>query len=124
MELNVFSRSFDKTLRYHRITGKALHERTGVSENHISEFRKGGNVSAAIMAKLLEGMEELAPGSKLHFCLLLAGEDPKQSTYSRPSLQSLFLSASPKEKAEVLNLMADWLESRDSTETKPIPEAV
>ncbi len=42
----------------------------------------------------------------------------------KTSLRSLILSASAQEKAEMLNVLADWVESRDSTETQLVPEAV
>lgn len=117
MKFNNFSQSFDRTLDYYAIKGKTLSERTGVSQNHISEFKNGGNISAISLSKLMEAMEELAPGSKLYFCLLLAGEEPteflsnqpNQPNQPRSSLRSLIKTASPQEKAEALKLITSWV---------------
>lgn len=72
--------AFDQTLKKYGITGKALSELTGVSTAHISQFRngKGGAVSHTTLEDLLNGMEQLAPGSRFGFCLLLAGKNPEQ----------------------------------------------
>lgn len=128
MKLNNFSQAFDKTLRYYRITGKALWEKTGISQNHISEFRNGGNISAEVLSKLIAAMEELAPGAKLHFCLLLADEEPAKflSGQLRSSnLRSLIKAASPQEKAEALKLITSWVvESCADAEPEQQLEAV
>jgi transcriptional regulator with XRE-family HTH domain len=112
MELNNFSQAFDRTLRYHRITGKVLSQKTGISQNHISEFRNGGNISAEALSRLLAVMDELAPGAKLYFCLSLAGENPAEFLSSKPhsSLRSLIQAASPQEKAEALKLITNWVQ--------------
>lgn len=73
--------SFDKTLSRYGITAKALAQLANVSPAHISQFRngKGGAVSHTTLEGLLDAMERLAPGSKSHFYLLLAGRDSKQA---------------------------------------------
>lgn len=72
--------SFDKTLRRYGISAKALSRVANVSEAHVSQFRngKGGAVSHTTLENLLEAMEQLAPGSKSSFCLLLAGKNLEQ----------------------------------------------
>ncbi|MEM7581498.1 MAG: hypothetical protein AAF316_17010 [Cyanobacteria bacterium P01_A01_bin.80] len=73
-----FSTSFDSTLKCYRISAKELSKLTKVSENHISEFRRGkGDVSTNILLRLLDGMEKLSPGSKQHFCQMISGESPQ-----------------------------------------------
>lgn len=127
MKINNFSQAFDKTLRYYRITGKALWEKTGISQNHISEFRNGGNISAEALSRLMAAMEDLAPGAKLYFCILLAGENPAEFLSSQPqsSLRSLIRAASPQEKAEVLNIIAGWMQEAPAlVEMEPIAKAV
>ena len=74
MELN-HREAFIKTRTYFGVKGNKLHEITGVSANHISEYSRGKrDVSTAILDKLLEGMENLAPGSKRYYCQLLYGK--------------------------------------------------
>lgn len=68
---------FDLTLKRYGIQAKALAEITGVSQNHISEFRRGKlktGVTTDCLLKLLVGMDELAPGSRRYFCDLLGGK--------------------------------------------------
>jgi DNA-binding Xre family transcriptional regulator len=68
------SELFDRTLISYGVVAKDLSEITGISENHISKFRRGkGDVTTEILFRLLEGMDELKPGSRSHFCLMLAG---------------------------------------------------
>lgn len=73
--------AFDQTLKRCGISGKALSEVSGVSTAHISQFRngKGGAVSHTTLEDLLNAMEQLAPGARFCFCLLLAGKNPGQS---------------------------------------------
>jgi plasmid maintenance system antidote protein VapI len=45
--------AFKKTKNYFSITGKQLHQQTGVSENHISEFLRGKRaVSTDVLDRL------------------------------------------------------------------------
>ncbi|KOP23138.1 hypothetical protein AMR41_27945 [Hapalosiphon sp. MRB220] len=80
MKLNFFSSAFEKTLRHFGITGKALSIEARVSQNHISDFRNGGNISAEALSALMQAMEKLEPGSTSYF-LKLVGEAaiPQQS---------------------------------------------
>lgn len=69
------SENFDRTLKNFKISGKSLAEESGASASQISEFRKGKrNLSTAQLERVLVAMDELAPGSRLHFCLLSAGK--------------------------------------------------
>lgn len=75
-KLNIIEQIFDRTLKRYRIQAKSLSTLTGVSENHISEFRRGHlktGVTTDVLGRLLLGMEELAPGSREYFCQLLSG---------------------------------------------------
>lgn len=56
--------AFIKTKRYFGITGLKLHEVTGVSRNHISEFiNYKRDVTTSVFDRLIAGMEELEPGA-------------------------------------------------------------
>lgn len=68
---------FDQTLKRYGIQGKALSSLSGVSQNHISEFRGGKlktGVTTDCLYRLLVAMDELSPGSRRYFCDLLAGK--------------------------------------------------
>ena len=73
--------SFDKTLRKYSISAKALSRLANVSEAHVSQFRngKGGAMSHTTLEDLLNTMEQLAPGSKSYFYLLLAEKSIEQA---------------------------------------------
>ena len=67
--------AFIKTRKYFGIKGNKLHEITGVSANHISEYTRGKrDVSTKILDQLIEGMEQLAPGAKRYYCNYLFGQ--------------------------------------------------
>lgn len=104
---------FDETLKKYRITGAVLSRHVGVSPSHVSQFRngKGGAVSHTTLEQMLEALEELAPGSRLYFCLLLAGKNPVDflASSQNPDLRELVVSATPAEKAEILNTIANWV---------------
>ncbi|MES1026666.1 helix-turn-helix transcriptional regulator [Gloeocapsa sp. BRSZ] len=69
--------AFDKTLRKYSISAKALSQLAKISEAHISRFRngKGGAMAHNTLEDILSAMEQLEPGSKSYFYLLLAGKD-------------------------------------------------
>jgi len=94
------ARSFDVTLKLYRISAKELSKLTGVSENHISEFRRGkGDVSTNVLSKLMDGMDTLAPGSKQHLCKLISGQS------SQSLSQSLVQIIHAAEEDELLDAM-------------------
>lgn len=71
----MLSQYFRKTLKDYKITAKQLSDITGISQNHLSEFRRGKScISDEVLWKLLMAMDEVKPGARRHFCLLMAGE--------------------------------------------------
>lgn len=83
MQKLTIRQAFKLTQDYFGISGKALSEVSGVGTPHISAFRSGKNwISEETLEKLLDGMEELAPGSRRYFGLLLSGA-------SEPNLEDL-----------------------------------
>ncbi|WP_414552511.1 helix-turn-helix domain-containing protein [Anabaena sp. CCY 0017] len=67
----LFKQAMDK----YGIQGKELAALAGISQNHLSQFRSGNKwISPEVFAALLEAMDELAPGSRLYFCQLLANQ--------------------------------------------------
>ena len=56
--------AFIRTQSYYRITGTALHEITGISRNHISEFiNSKRDMRTSLLDQLVLAMEELEPGA-------------------------------------------------------------
>lgn len=102
--------AFDRTLKKQSISAKTLSGLAKVSEAHISQFRngKGGDVSHTTLERLLAAMDEMAPGAKLYFCLLLAGKNPDRLTME-DSLDPVLLvdSLSGRQVASLLNAIAD-----------------
>ncbi|KYC34889.1 hypothetical protein WA1_50140 [Scytonema hofmannii PCC 7110] len=122
------SRAFDETLKKYGVTGAALARKANISPSHVSQFRnsKGGDVTHTSLEKMLEAMESLAPGSKLYFCLLVAGKNPVEYLSGNlTDLSSLVLAASPHEKAQIFYALGRWVVgSRETTDTATLPEAV
>lgn len=73
--------AFDKTLRRYSISAKDLSRLANVSAAHISQFRngKGGAMSHTTLEDILNTMEQIAPGSKSYFYLLLAGKSVEEA---------------------------------------------
>lgn len=56
--------AFIRTQSYYRITGTALHEITGISRNHISEYiNNKRDMRTESLDRLVQAMEELEPGA-------------------------------------------------------------
>ncbi|PSB42698.1 transcriptional regulator [Cyanosarcina cf. burmensis CCALA 770] len=115
-EIETHQKLFGEMLDRFGISAKPLAERAGVSEVQLSRFRNGKTDLGA--GKLMALLENVPQEAREWYLSQLLGVSLKTS------LRSFIQSASPKEKAEALNLLADWIESRDSTETKLMPEAV
>ncbi|WP_084776853.1 helix-turn-helix transcriptional regulator [Anabaena sp. PCC 7108] len=99
------SQSFDATIKRYRISAKRLSGETKVSENHISEFRRGKcDVSTTTLSKLLDGMEVLAPGSKQFFYQLVLDQENQSSTSFKRSLVEVIQTA---DEDELLDAMSE-----------------
>ena len=97
---------FDTTLKCYKISAKELSKLTKVSENHISEFRRGkGDVRTAILSKLLDGMETLAPMSKQHFYQLMSGEKQSPSSLNQ-TLVEIIQQSNEDELLDALSAIA------------------
>jgi transcriptional regulator with XRE-family HTH domain len=71
----LIGRLVDQTIRKYGLVGKELAKKANISETHLSQFRNGKtHIGDDKLAALLDGMEELAPGSRIYFCQQLSGE--------------------------------------------------
>lgn len=65
---------FKQTRQHYGITGKAISELTGISQNHISEYQNGKrDVTSDTLWRMIEAMDNIAPGSRKHFGNLITG---------------------------------------------------
>ena len=63
-----------KVRKRRRITGKELHQVTGVAESSISEFFRGkSNANIITLDKIVDGMEKVSPGARQEYVRELAG---------------------------------------------------
>lgn len=100
--ISPLSSSFDATIKRYRINARELSKLTGVSGNHISEFKNGKrDVSSALLLRLLDGMNELAPGAKQYFWQLVSEPSPQ------PLGKSLIQIIQVAEEDELLDAMAE-----------------
>jgi transcriptional regulator with XRE-family HTH domain len=106
-----------KTMDRHGIKGRELAAHIGMTPNHLSELRAGRKwVSKDNFIKLLEGMEEMVPGSRLYFCQMLAGEALAPIPTPKQSIVSMINTASDEEIEEaIIAIGKRWKESRSST---------
>jgi len=118
-EIETHQRLFGEMLVRFGINAKELAETAGVSEMMVSRFRNGKTDLGS--SKLLALLANVPEEASEWYLSQLIGVKPKAS------LRTQFIAASSRERAEVLNLVAGWVESGDSrvfTESEPVPEAV
>ncbi|MBW4601162.1 MAG: helix-turn-helix transcriptional regulator [Calothrix sp. FI2-JRJ7] len=97
-----FSQALDRTLEKYGISAKWLSEQTGVSQQMISGFRRGQQrIYSDSLERLLAGL----PSEAKNYLLCQLGEVDT----GKIDIRSLVLSASPTEKAEILNTLANWV---------------
>jgi|UPI0002DCC957 transcriptional regulator with XRE-family HTH domain len=97
-----FSQALDRTLEKYGISAKWLSEQTGVSQQMISGFRRGQQrIYSDSLERLLAGL----PSEAKNYLLCQLGEVDT----NKIDIRSLVLSASPTEKAEILNTLANWV---------------
>ncbi|MEC4814719.1 MAG: helix-turn-helix transcriptional regulator [Scytonema sp. PMC 1069.18] len=70
---------FKQAMDRYGVRGKELAAIAGITPNHLSDFRSGKKwVGPDVFMALLEGMEQLSPGSRRYFCQLLAEESSSE----------------------------------------------
>jgi transcriptional regulator with XRE-family HTH domain len=93
---------FKEAMDRYGIQSKELAELAGISSNHLSQFRSGRKwISPEVFAALLEGMDQLSPGSRAYFCQLLA-QKPLQAENNGNNLKELIEAADEEEIDEIL----------------------
>ncbi|MCC5670618.1 hypothetical protein LC653_44340 [Nostoc sp. CHAB 5784] len=120
---NFFSSPFDKTLRSYNLTGKALSVESEVSQNHISDFRNGENITVEALSKLMRAMEELKPGSVSHFLRQVseqASPEVSKPNKFQASLENLIESATDEEVEGIMLAIARKWRLRNSNQEKEL----
>ena len=103
--------AFNETLKRYRIGGRALAQAAEVSESLVSQFRHGKTgVTDEVIDKLLQGMQEIAPGSRKYFCSLVAGEPAGVTT-----VEKVIEALSEDEIPELLMAIAQRWKASDNT---------
>ncbi|AFY51340.1 Helix-turn-helix protein (plasmid) [Nostoc sp. PCC 7524] len=105
---------FKKAMDRYGVQGKELAAMVGISPNHLSDFRNGKKwVSQETLTSLLEGMEQLSPGSKRYFCELLAGEQLGEKEDAAKSLVKMIEAANDDEmEAAMIAIGRKWKQLR------------
>ncbi len=114
-----FSQALDKTLDEFDISAKWLSEKTGVSQQMISGFRRGNQrIYSDSLEKILAG---LPTDARNYLLCELAEVDT-----NKVDLRSLIVKAPPQEQAEALHLIAEIFAKniRNNTDTVEFAEAV
>ncbi len=115
---------FTEVKNKYGITGKALSQATGISQKHISEYINGKrDVTSSTLWRMIEAMDNLAPGAKQYFSVLMCGCESNFS--SKPQYvaeskdwRSLISNASPAEMEQILLAMADrWSQIKTEKES-------
>ena len=100
------STCFDATVRFYRISAKQLSQLSGVSENHISEFRRGKrDISTTVLSKLVSGMDQLAPGSRQQFFQSICEHNHTSSSFAH-SLVDFIHQADEDELLDAMSAIA------------------
>ena len=113
-----FSKALDITLDEHGISAKWLSEKTGVSQQMISGFRRGNQrIYSDSLERILAGLPTKARNDLLSkLCKI---------DTSKIDLRLLVMESSPQEKAELLNALAIWAaQSRENKGSDCLPQAV
>ena len=78
---------FKEVKRSHGITGKAISQLTGISQNHISEYINGKrDVTSETLWRMIEAMDELSKGAAAEFRQRLPGEGQINAPSNRPAI--------------------------------------
>lgn len=120
---NFFSSPFDKTLRSYNLTGKALSVESGVSQNHISDFRNGENITVEALSKLMRAMDDLKPGSVRDFLRQVseqASPESSKPTKFKASLENLIESATDEEIEGIMVAIARKWRLKNSNQEKEL----
>jgi transcriptional regulator with XRE-family HTH domain len=102
----LFKQAMDK----YGVSGKELAALAGISQNHLSQFRSGHKwVSPDVFMSLLEGMDQLSPGSRRYFCQMLAEKPLSQEKDNGRRLVEMIEAADDDEmEAALLAIGRKW----------------
>lgn len=107
---------FKEAMDKYGIQSKELAELAGISQNHLSQFRSGRKwISPEVFAGLLEGMDQLSPGSRAYFCELLAQKPLSLGQNNDSKLKEMIEAADEEEIDEILLIIGrKWKTSKQN----------
>ncbi|MDJ0718192.1 MAG: helix-turn-helix transcriptional regulator [Prochloraceae cyanobacterium] len=77
--MDTFHGALKKAQDQYAIVGKDLAKKVGIGQQHLTNIRSGKAwPSEEVLMRILSAMEELAPGSRFYFFLLMMGDDAKK----------------------------------------------
>ncbi len=113
-KVSPLSKRFDETLDFYRISGKELFKLTGISESHISEFRRGKrDISTNVLFRLVDAMDYLAPGAGSY---LMMRERQYKTSIEKVILDFIQV-AEDDELVKAMNAIAHSLDRRNLRNT-------
>ncbi len=72
----MFRKAFKKVKTVRRVTAKAIHLATGISQSHISDYiNDNADVTTETLESMLKTLEKLSPGAQQDFGKLIAGKE-------------------------------------------------
>jgi len=114
----LFSSAFRKVKQWHGVTGKTLYERTGISQNHISEYINGKrDIGTKKLSLLVEALDEESPGAKRDFLKLVGGDNSEHVVISP---ECLVKKMSQSEKARLLIALAESITPKEDKNHKQL----
>jgi transcriptional regulator with XRE-family HTH domain len=116
-----FAQALDQTLEEFGISGKWLSERSGVSQQMISGFRKGNQ---RVYSDSLEKIIATLPSdARQHFFGLLGNRGTEQTSSSLVDLTSVVERLDKRQLAGLLCAIADRIENQNSALAKELLSA-
>jgi transcriptional regulator with XRE-family HTH domain len=119
----MFREIFKKVKESRGITGKAISEVTGISQNHISKFLSAErDVTTETLWRMVKGMDIVSPGAEQEFFQDLTGHT------GRLSLKQIVANAEPQDLLQVMGnsqfaaLISAFAETLKQEEPNETPE--
>ena len=99
----MFRKAFTKVKTARRITAKAIHLDTGISQSHISDYiNENADVTTGTLESMLKTLEKLSPGAQQDFGKLIAGKEQDRSKDIAEVIRFLLLNTE-----EIIAAMSD-----------------
>ncbi len=120
MHTHSFHEALKKAQDQYAIVGKDLAKEVGIGQQHLTNIRSGKAwPSEDVLMRILSAMEELAPGSRFYFFLLLMGDDVRK--YGKQLKQVSYMEMHDEELADHLMLIGQAWKSNQLKRSQKNP---